>query len=156
MKTLLRLTFAITVFVLAVPNLQAQAPPIQRAGDTFYRFDNDGAIYRSVDMQKTWKQILAPVTKFTTTMEIVSKSDQLSVVPNPSVGTVSIKGAALQSFPTRVDIVHIDGRIDAVPSSAFAWSVGNLMIDLSTYSSGLYTVVLTIGEQSYSTKVLRK
>lgn len=156
MKTILRLFYSLLVLVLAASNLQAQAPDIQRAGDTFYKFENDGAIYRSDDFKITWKQILAPVTKFKTTMEIVSKPSQLNVVPNPSTGTVSIKGIVLESFPTRVDIIHLDGRMEEIPVSRMAWTVGSIMIDLSTYSGGVYTVVLTIGGQSYSTKVLRK
>lgn len=156
MKNLLRILAVLLPLTLAAGNLQAQTIEIQRAGDTFYKFLPDGAIHRSDDMQKTWKQILAPATRLTTTMEIVSKPDELTVVPNPSTGTVTIKGSVLQSFPTRVDIVHLDGRVEELPMSRMAWTIGGIFLDLSNYSGGIYTVVLTVGEHSYSTKVLRK
>jgi hypothetical protein len=149
------LAFAILLFI-AVGSIQAQTAEIQRAGDTFYKFLPDGAIHRSDDMQKTWKQILAPVHQASTTMEVVTASNELSVVPNPSTGSVTIKGEVLHSFPDRVSLVHLDGRIEEIPMAHMAWSYGSVFLDLSTYSGGVYTVVMTVGEHSYSTKVLRK
>lgn len=156
MKNPLRILAVLLPLVVAAGTIQAQTVEIQRAGDTFYKFLPDGAIHRSDDMQKTWKQILAPVHQASTTMEVVSASDELSVVPNPSTGSVTIKGRVLQSFPDRISVVHLDGRIEELPMSRLAWSNGSIFLDLSNYSVGVYTVVMTVGEHSYSTKVLRK
>ncbi|HTN45643.1 MAG TPA: alkaline phosphatase PhoX [Flavipsychrobacter sp.] len=88
-----------------------------------------------------------------------SNRDRLSlagVCPNPTTGTTNIAMVAPANSNAAVKVVNSVGMI--VFSSHRALNTGNnlLQLDMNTLASGVYQVIITVGEEVLSTKIVKE